>query len=120
IMPGFPGTAGLILLLRPLGYEPNELLLNCLDLYVDAGGEIELHQRIYRLLGWLEDVDEPLVGTNLEGLARLFVDVGRTQNAILVLHRRQRNGARNLSASALGRLDDLSGGGVKYAVVIRL
>src|ERR1035438_3761248 len=36
-------------------------------------------------------LDQPFVGANLESLARLLVDVGRTQHAILVLHRWQRN-----------------------------
>src|SRR5271156_4381425 len=62
------------------------LLLNRLNLYVDTGRKIELHQRVYRLLSRLENVDEPLVGANLEGLARLLVDVGRAKDAVLVLH----------------------------------
>src|SRR5690242_11001996 len=98
----------------------NLLLLNCLDLDVDAGWKIELHQSIHRLLCGLEYVDQTLVRADLEGLARLLVDVWRTQNAVLVLHRRQRNGPCNLRAGTLCRLNDLSSGGVKHAVVVSL
>ena len=73
---------------KPKRFTENSLFLDRLNLYVDAGGEIELHQRVYRLLGRLEDIDQPLVRANLEGLARLLVDVGRAENAILVLHSR--------------------------------
>ena len=40
-----------------------------LDLDVDARGEIELAERIDGLLGRLQDVEQPLVGANLELLA---------------------------------------------------
>src|ERR1700756_805653 len=63
----------------------SSLLLNRFDLDVDAGRKIELHERIDRLLGWFEDVDQALVRADLEGLAGLLVDVGRAKNAVLVL-----------------------------------
>jgi thiamine biosynthesis lipoprotein len=37
--------------------------------FVDAGGEIELHQRIHSLLRGLEDVEQTFVSANLELLA---------------------------------------------------
>ena len=46
-----------------------------LDLDVDAGGELELHQRVDGLGRGVEDVDQPLVRPDLELLARLLVDV---------------------------------------------
>src|SRR5690606_25438424 len=48
-----------------------------LDLDVDAGREVELHQRVEGLLRRLEDVEQTLVGANLELLARLLVGVRR-------------------------------------------
>ena len=48
-----------------------------LDLDVDARRQIELHQRVERLLGRLEDVEQALVRADLELLARLLVDVRR-------------------------------------------
>src|SRR5271165_2881822 len=82
------------------------LLLECLDLNVDPGGKIELHQGIDGLLRRLENIDQPLVSADLEGLARFLVHVRGTQHAILVLHGRQRNGTRDLGAGALSRLDN--------------
>src|SRR5438105_3638605 len=91
-----------------------------LDLYIHACRQIELHQRVYGVLGWLKDVDQSFVGANLKGLTRFLVYVGRAQHAIFVLYRRQRNRSRDLGASALGRIDDLSSRLVQDAVVVSL
>ena len=48
-----------------------------LDLDVDAGGEVELHQRVDRLRRRIDDVEQALVGADLELLAALLVDVRR-------------------------------------------
>ena len=96
------------------------LLLERLDLDVHAGRQIELHQRVHRLLGRLEDVDQPLVGADLERLARLLVHVRRTQHAVLVLDRRQRNRTRHRCPGALGRFHDLAGRGIQHAIVVCL
>src|ERR1700734_28291 len=96
------------------------LLLECLNLNIPAGRKIELHQRIDGLLGGLENIDQPLMGADLEGLARFLVDVRGTQHAVLVLHGRQRNGPCDLRAGALRRLDDFTGGGIEYAIVVSL
>ena len=45
------------------------------DLDVDAGRQLELHQRIHDGAAWLQDVDEPLVSPHFELLTRLLVDV---------------------------------------------
>ena len=43
--------------------------LGQLDLHVYTRGEIELHQGIDRLRGWLHDIEQPLVRPHLELLA---------------------------------------------------
>src|SRR5262245_32937352 len=73
-----------------------------LDLDVDAGRQIQLHQRINRLRRRLEDVDQALVRAHFELLARLLVDVRRAQHRPLVDFRRQRNGTRKARTGALG------------------
>src|SRR5690606_31384866 len=78
-----------------------------LDLDVDARGEVQLHQCIHRLRGGIDDVEQPLVGPDLELLARLLVDVRRTVHGKLLDPRRQRDGAANLGARTLRRVDDL-------------
>src|SRR5215203_4848436 len=91
-----------------------------LDLDVDAGGEIELHQGVDRLRGRLEDVDQPLVRTDLELLTRLLVDVGRTEHRPLVDFRRQRDRTRQARAGPLRGLDDLARRLIEHAIVVRL
>src|SRR5262245_45167999 len=79
-----------------------------LDLDVDARGEIELHQRIDRLRGWIDDVEEPLVRTHLELLAALLVDVRRAVHRELLDAGRQRDRAPHLCAGPLRGVDDLA------------
>src|SRR6266550_625530 len=81
------------------------LFPECLDLDVDTGRQIELHQRVHRLRRRLEDVDQPLVRADLELLARLLVDMRRPQDRPLVLRGRQRDRAREPRPGPLGRLD---------------
>src|SRR5450759_1469288 len=89
-----------------------------LDLHVHAGGEVELHDRVHPLLGWLEDVEQALVGADLELLARLLIHVRGTQHAVLVLDRGQRNRARDLCAGASRGFHDLAGALVEHAIVV--
>src|SRR5258708_29842468 len=95
--------------LIPLGAE--------LDLDVDAGGEVELHQRVHRLRRRIDDVEHALVRTNLELLARLLVDVRRAIDRELLDARRQRNGTAHLCARPLGRADDLAGRLIEHAMI---
>src|SRR5205823_8014930 len=91
-----------------------------LDLNVNSSRQVELHQRIHRLLRWLENVKQALMSTNFESLSRLLVHVRRTQHTIFVLHCGQRNGPGNLRTSAPRGLHDLSRGLVEHAVVVCL
>ena len=59
---------------RGTGPHPNVALLQ-LDFYVHAGGQVELHQGVYRFIGRVDDVHQTLVGTNFELVAAGFVDV---------------------------------------------
>lgn len=51
------------------------------DFDVDAGRKIQSHQSIDGFVGWLVDVDQAVVGSELEMLHRLLVDVRATDNA---------------------------------------
>src|SRR5438270_5858151 len=51
-----------------------------LDLDVHTSREIELRQRVHRLRARIENVDDALVGLQLELLPRLLVDVRRTEH----------------------------------------
>src|SRR5271166_5612828 len=50
------------------------------DLDIDAGGKIELHQRVDGLRCGVDDVEHALMSSDLELFARLLVDVRRAQH----------------------------------------
>ena len=75
---------------------------------VYARRQLELHQRVNGLLGWLEDIQQPLVGADLELLARLLVHVRRTQHRETLDVRRQRDRARNARPGPLRGVHNLS------------
>src|SRR5215216_7659896 len=77
-----------------------------LDLDVDAGREVEPHQRVDRLRGRRMDVDQPLVRAHLEVLARVLVLERRPDHAVHVLLGGQRNGTGDGGAGSLSRLDN--------------
>src|ERR1041384_994314 len=52
-----------------------------LDLDVDASGKVEPHERVHRLRGRVDDVDQTLVRTHLEVLARVLVLMRRADDA---------------------------------------
>ena len=58
---------------------------------MDPGRQIELHERVDRLLGGFEDVEKPVMGAALELLARLLVDVWRAQYRPAIAFGRQRD-----------------------------
>src|SRR4051795_2837390 len=91
------------------------------DLDVHARGKmVEPLERVDRLRRGLVDVDEPLVGADLEVLARVLVLEGRADDAVDVLLRGQRNGPGHARAGARRRLDDLLRRGLDRGVVVRL
>src|SRR6185503_3678013 len=62
-----------------------------LDFDIDARREREPHQGVDRLRGRIEDVDEPLVGADLELLPRVLVDERRADDGELLDARGQRH-----------------------------
>src|SRR6185437_7881554 len=91
-----------------------------LDLDVDAGGQIELHQGIDGLRGRIDNVEKALVGAHLELLAALLVDMRRTVDGEFLDAGRQRNGSANLRTGALRRVHDLTGRRIENPMVERL
>src|SRR5829696_8535168 len=90
------------------------------DLNINTRREVELHQRVDRLRRRLHDVEQPLVGANLELLARLLVDVRRAVHGELLDTRRQRNGTANERARAPGGVGDVTGRLVEHPMIERL
>src|ERR1700710_809916 len=91
-----------------------------LDLDVDAGRQVEPHERVDGLRGRVDDVDEPLVGAYLEVLAAVLVLVRRPDDHVDVLLRRQRHRAGDLRARSGDRVNDLARRGVDHLVVVGL
>src|SRR5437763_3998549 len=90
-----------------------------LDLDVDAGGEVELAERVDRLLRRLEDVEQTLVGADLELLARLLVDVRGAVHGEAFDVGRQRNGSGDASARPAYGFHDLAYRLIEQPVVVR-
>jgi hypothetical protein len=73
-----------------------------------TSGQVELHERVQGLLRRVEDVEEPLVGADLELLARLLVDVRAAKDREFVDAGGERDRPRDASAGALCGVDDLA------------
>src|SRR3954454_10978519 len=91
-----------------------------LDLDVDTSRQVESHERVDRLRGRVDDVDQSLVRAHLEVLARVLVLVRRADHAVAVDLSGQRHRPRDLSPGARDRLDDLPRRGVDDLVVVGL
>src|SRR5579864_8389474 len=90
-----------------------------LDVDVDAGGEIELHQRIHGLRRRIDDVEDPLMRPDLELLTRLLVHMRRAQHGELLDLGRERNGAAHPRTGSLGGVDDLARRLIEDAMIVR-
>src|SRR5882724_1317856 len=96
------------------------LLAKGLDLDVHTGGQLELHQGVDGLTRGLKDVEEPFVGTDLELLARLLVDVRRAVHRVARDVRGERDGSHDSRSRPPRRVHDLVGGRVQDAIIERL
>src|SRR5206468_8096319 len=95
-------------------------LLLELDLDVDAGRKVQLHEGVDRFLRWVVDVDEALVRPDLELLTRVLVDERAADHRELLDARRQRDRTRDRRPGPLRGLDDLRGGLIDQLVVVGL
>src|SRR5262245_7383044 len=78
-----------------------------LDFDVDARRQIELGQRVHRLRPRVIDVEQALVGAQLELLAALLVDVRTAQHRPALGLDRKRNGTGDLRAGFLHGAHDI-------------
>src|SRR5947207_5424587 len=81
---------------------------------------VETLERVDRLRRGLVDVDQTLVGADLEVLARVLVLERRADHAVDVLLRGQGHGTGYGRACALRRLDDLLGRRLDRGVIVGL
>src|SRR5207302_3835892 len=94
---------------------PSQLALD-----VDAGREVEPHQRVDGLRGRRVDVDQTFVRAHLEVLPRVLVLERRPDHAVDVLLGGQGHWAGDGGAGALGRVHDVARGLVHLLVVVAL
>src|SRR5271155_2201937 len=95
-------------------------LAESLNLHIHTRRQIQLHQRVHRLLRRLENIEQPLMCADLKLLPRLLIHVRRPQHRVLVLHRRQRNRPRNLCPRAPRGFHNLARRLIQNAVVVSL
>src|SRR2546423_1568989 len=119
---GSVGRLDLLVLLFHFRFVAHLFLMASLelDLDVDARGKVQLHERVDRLLRWIVYVDEPLVRSDLELLARILVDERALDDRELFDAGRQRDRTGDRRARALRGFDDLRRGLVDELVVVRL
>ena len=91
-----------------------------LDFDVYAGWQVQLHQRINRLVSRVDNVHQTLVGTDFQLVAAGLVDVGLTQNVKALHAGRQWHGTFNDCTRALRSVNDFSGRRINQLVVKRL
>src|ERR1700674_175710 len=103
-----------------LPINPVNTALLELDFNVDARGEVELAQRVDRLLGRLEHVEQAFMRTNFKMLTRLLVDMWRTIHGEALDPGRQRNRPRHPAARAPYRIHDFAHRLVEQPMVVRL
>ena len=60
----------------PCGPEATFQKLLQLDFYIDTGWQVELHQRIYCFVCWINDVHQALVRADFKLVTARLVDVG--------------------------------------------
>src|SRR5437868_12512542 len=101
-------------------FLPTRPFISELDLDVDAGREVEPHERVDRLRSRRVDVDQALVRAHLEVLPRVLVLERRADHAVDVLLGRQRHRTGDGGTGALSRVDDVLRGLVDLLMVIAL
>ena len=95
------------------------LHLGSFDFDIDAAGEVESHERIDRLIRWLVDVDEAVMGSQFEVLHRLLVDVRAADNAEAAEVGGQRHRSLNSRTCALCGVNNFLCGLVDDTVIVR-
>ncbi len=105
------------------GSRPHQLRLAKLlrlDLHIDASRQVQAHQRVERLLRWIQNVEQTLVRADLELLTGLLVDEGSLEHRPAARPGGQRNRPCHASARTTSRLHNVCCRGIKELVIIRL
>jgi hypothetical protein len=87
------------------------------DFDINTSWQVQLHQRVNGFVRWVNDVHQALVRTDLELIARSFVDVRGTQHIETLNTGRQWYWAFDDSAGALRGFNDFQSGLVDQLVI---
>src|SRR5690606_22204350 len=93
---------------------------SALDLDVHTSRQIELHESLEGLRVGFENVDKTFVGSYLELLARLLVNVWTTQNGVATNRSGKGNRSGYASACSVSCLNDVRSGLVEKLMIKRL
>jgi len=98
------------------------MLMACSDFDgdIDARREIQLAELVNGFGCRFNDIEQALVGANLELLHRFLIDVRRAVHGELLDSGREGDRSCDLRSGALGGFNDLGRGGVENPVVERL
>src|SRR5688572_19892948 len=89
-----------------------------LNLNVNARRKIQLHQRINRLRGWIQNVHQALVRSDFKLLTRFLVHVWRAKHGPLVLYSRQGDRTRYSCARSFRSLNNFCGRLIEYTMIV--
>jgi hypothetical protein len=90
-----------------------------LDRDIDASRQVQPGQRVYGLRCRFQDVNQALMGPDLEMFTRVFVHVGTSNHAKSADVGRQRYRSGDSRPSPFGRFHNLPGGKVQHFMVER-
>src|SRR5947209_9922961 len=107
-------------ILRPITALTIYLPVLQLDLDVDAGRQVEPHERVHSLWRGLEHVDQTLVRSDLELFPRIFIDEGAAEHGVAVDLRGKGHRAGDACPGPLRCIDDLRGRLVQNLVIVGL
>ena len=91
-----------------------------LNFHIHTGQQIQLHQRVYRLIGRVDDIHQTQMGTNFKLISRSLVDMRGTQHIEALDLGWQWHRAVYHRAGTLGSLNNLRCRLVDQAIIERL
>jgi hypothetical protein len=88
-----------------------------LDFDIDAGCDWKYLELVDGVQCWVEKIEHPHVGSHLELLARLAVDVRRSENGVDLSFGRQGNWPYDSSACSFCRFNDVLNRSIKGTLI---
>lgn len=88
-----------------------------LDLDVNTGRKIQLHESIDRLRRRIDNIQHALVSAHFELLAAFLIDVRRAVNGVTLDAGWQRNWSANLCTGTFRRIYDLARRSIEYSMI---